>query len=330
MCGLHADGSKTTGFKSIIATQFTGVGLQKDDNAFVKYNKTSGTWQDQATLGTSVNLHTDGLALYKPEYENFHIKVSREATAQVSQSHALGYAKQYITESGGDISISSSNSNYGHTALEADGFKPEAFTKDDKAYITSIVPPKKNFNKEEDVNWISIDVQSTIGVATDTQLYLTDFKVKDTVPVPTASGFTVGNKIGDKLFCSIQNIVYGVLTFLCRVLYLIQTHGHQVKKKCLLEVILVSTQLQVILLHLKMFISSTQEKKIRFYSDTGSLPDNIESDRDYFAITSGLDNDKIKIATTFNNATAGSNLTGINNLGGRTRVVSTVEGKRTR
>ena len=64
-------GSKATGFKSMVCAQFTGIGLQKDDNAFVKYNKTSGTWQDQATLGSSVTLHTDGLALYKPEYENF-------------------------------------------------------------------------------------------------------------------------------------------------------------------------------------------------------------------------------------------------------------------
>ena len=37
-------------------------------------------------------------------------------------------------------------------------------------------------------------------------------------------------------------------------------------------------------------------EKIRFYSDTGSLPDNIESDRDYFVISDGLDTDKIKIA----------------------------------
>ena len=326
MCGLHADGSKTTGFKSIIATQFTGVGLQKDDNAFVKYNKTSGTWQDQATLGTSVNLHTDGLALYKPEYENFHIKVSREATAQVSQSHALGYAKQYITESGGDISISSSNSNYGHTALEADGFKPEAFTKDDKAYITSIVPPKKNFNKEEDVNWISIDVQSTIGVATDTQLYLTDFKVKDTIPVPTASGFTVGNKIGDKLFCSIQNIVYGADILMPGPLSDPDTWASG-KKEVFVGSNSGINSITSNIITLEDVHKFNTGEKIRFYSDTGSLPDNIESDRDYFAITSGLDNDKIKIATTFNNATAGSNLTGINNLGGRTRVVSTVEGK---
>ena len=41
MCGMEADGSKATGFKSMVVAQFTGIGLQKDDNAFVKYNQNS-------------------------------------------------------------------------------------------------------------------------------------------------------------------------------------------------------------------------------------------------------------------------------------------------
>ncbi len=326
MCGMLADGSKATGFKSMVAAQFTGIGLQKDDNAFVKYNKTSGTWQDQATLGTSVTLHTDGLALYRPEYENFHIKVTREAVAQIVSCFAVGYAKQFVTESGGDISLTNSNSNFGHTALESDGFKPEAFIKDNKAYITSIVPPKKNFNKDEDVNWISIDVQSTIGVSTDTQLYLTDFKVKDTVPVSTASGFTVGNKIGDKLFCSIQNIVYGADILMPGPLTDTDTWASG-KKEVFVGSNSGINSITSNIITLEDVHKFNTGEKIRFYSDTGSLPDNITSDVDYFAITSGLQTDQIKIATTFNNATAGSNLTGINNLGGKIRVVSTVSGK---
>ena len=145
----------------------------------------------------------------RPTYENYHIKASNDAVIQAVSTFAIGFAAQFLSESGGEQSITNSNSNFGHTALESDGFKSQAFIKDDKAYITGIVPPKKTFDKTEDVNWISIDVQATIGVSTDTQLYLSGFKVRDTIPVKTASGFTVGNKIGDKLFCSINNIVYG-------------------------------------------------------------------------------------------------------------------------
>ena len=44
MCGLHADGNKATGFKSMVVAQFTGVSLQKDDQAFIKY-KNDGTFE---------------------------------------------------------------------------------------------------------------------------------------------------------------------------------------------------------------------------------------------------------------------------------------------
>ena len=39
MCGMHADGSKATGFKSMVVAQFAGIGLQKDNNAFVNLKK---------------------------------------------------------------------------------------------------------------------------------------------------------------------------------------------------------------------------------------------------------------------------------------------------
>ena len=39
MQGLHADGSKATGFKSMVTAQFTAVSLQKDDRAFVNMIK---------------------------------------------------------------------------------------------------------------------------------------------------------------------------------------------------------------------------------------------------------------------------------------------------
>ena len=44
MQGMHADGSKATGFRSMVVAQFTAVSLQKDDRAFVKYNETNRQW----------------------------------------------------------------------------------------------------------------------------------------------------------------------------------------------------------------------------------------------------------------------------------------------
>lgn len=46
MNGMHADGSKTTGFKSMVVAQFTGLSLQKDDRAFVRYNTATGSYDE--------------------------------------------------------------------------------------------------------------------------------------------------------------------------------------------------------------------------------------------------------------------------------------------
>ena len=62
----------------MVVAQYTGIGLQKDDNAFVKYNTTTGVWDDKTVAGNEA-ISTDSRAVYKPDYENFHIKVSNKA-----------------------------------------------------------------------------------------------------------------------------------------------------------------------------------------------------------------------------------------------------------
>ena len=204
MNGLHADGNKATGFKSMLAAQFTGIGLQKDDNAFVKYNTTSGVYEDQATLGSTTTLHVDSLARFKPNYENFHIKGSNKAGLQLVSVFAIGYAKHFVTESGADFSLTNSNSNFGALALEAKGFRDEAFTKDDKGYITAIVPPQKNTAKDSTLNYLSIAVGLTTSTAGDTKLFLSGYTSKGNIPPDFASNFQVGNKVGETLSCVIN------------------------------------------------------------------------------------------------------------------------------
>ena len=78
---------------------------------------------------------------------------------------AIGYAQQFLTESGGDFSVTNSNSNFGEIALNSVSYREEAFAKDDVGYITHIIPPQEitssNFNLEYD----SIDVLKTLSVA---------------------------------------------------------------------------------------------------------------------------------------------------------------------
>ena len=67
MCGLLADGNKATGFKSMVVAQYTGIGLQKDDNAFTKYDTGSGTYQYSNTIA---NLHTNSRSKFRCSFTN--------------------------------------------------------------------------------------------------------------------------------------------------------------------------------------------------------------------------------------------------------------------
>jgi len=139
MNGMHADGSKATGFKSMVVAQFTGLSLQKDDRAFVRYNASTGNY-DVATAGDGA--HLDGFAEYRKGWAHEHIKCSNDSFIQAVSVFAVGYGTHFTAESGGDMSITNSNSNFGNTALRSAGFKAKAFSKDKAGEITHIIPPK--------------------------------------------------------------------------------------------------------------------------------------------------------------------------------------------
>ena len=139
MNGMKADGSKATGFKSMVVAQFTGLSLQKDDRAFVRYNASTGNY-DVATSGDGA--HLDGFAEYRKGWAHEHITCSNDSFIQAVSVFAVGYGTHFTALSGGDMSITNSNSNFGNTALRSAGFKAKAFSKDKAGEITHIIPPK--------------------------------------------------------------------------------------------------------------------------------------------------------------------------------------------
>ena len=140
MNGMHTDGSKATGFRSMVVAQFTGISLQKDDRAFVKYNPTTRLYEGitypevagaelSASLSSSTDAatvyHLDSGAIYRQGWEQSHIRISNNAVVQVVSVFAIGYNGHFVGESGADASITNSNSNFGQFSLIADGFRPE-------------------------------------------------------------------------------------------------------------------------------------------------------------------------------------------------------------
>ena len=110
MNGMHADGSKAAGFRSMVVAQFTGVSLQKDDRAFVKYNSTSRAYEGLSTSkvagaslssqSSSTNIgsvyHLEPLAIYRNGWESSHIKASNDAFIQIVSVFAIGLTSTLI------------------------------------------------------------------------------------------------------------------------------------------------------------------------------------------------------------------------------------------
>jgi hypothetical protein len=70
------------------------------------------------------------------------LKATNDAFIQIVSVFAIGFNKHFDAETGADLSITNSNSNFGQISLTSSGFKKEAFDKDNKAFITSIITPR--------------------------------------------------------------------------------------------------------------------------------------------------------------------------------------------
>jgi hypothetical protein len=208
MCGLHADGSKATGFKSMVVAQFTGIGLQKDANAFIIYNESTGLYDTNSTTSLDKRpLYINQEAIYKPAYENYHIKASNDAFIQDVSVFAIGFAQHFLAEDGADQSITNSNSNFGSKSLISKGFRKESFDRDDTGYVTHIVPPKDLQEDSFNALWRSLDVGLTTsytGVGQTSRLYLLGETDINNPPSNITNGYRVGSNIDEKLYITVN------------------------------------------------------------------------------------------------------------------------------
>ena len=188
--GMHADGALATGFKSMVVAQFTGISLQKDDRAFVLYNPSTGNYEAQAA---GSGAHINGLCKYRKGWRHRHIFASNDAFIQVVSVFAVGFGDHFFSKSGGDLSITNSNSNFGNTSLRSTGFKSASFTKDKAGQITHIIPPKDISDVAEiSINWVTLDINKIRAAADPTKLFLYGYTNQNAKPPSKIQGYTVG------------------------------------------------------------------------------------------------------------------------------------------
>jgi hypothetical protein len=319
MNGMLADGSKASGFRSMVVAQFTAISLQKDDRAFVKYNPTNRNYTDALAItrqaGTSLSgnssstgtvYHQDSLSIYRSGWESSHIKGTNDSFMQIVSVFAIGFNKHFDAQSGGDMSITNSNSNFGQISLSSSGFKKEAFDKDNKAFITSIIAPRAIVEEEQDVDWISLDVGVTTSVGITSHLYLFGFTSEDDVPPVLTQGYRIGARVDDKLYFVGAGVTYSA--------NILMSDGVTSSVK---EYVVTGSPSS------NKFTIGTNTiengEKVIIISDIGDLPENITEHIVYYAITSSINGtrtdgvtlatDEIQLASSESAAVSGNAIT---------------------
>lgn len=324
MCGMHADGAKASGFKSMVVAQFTGVSLQKDDKAFCKFDEATGSFKFASTVD---NIHSDPDSKYRPEYYNYHIKASNNSVVQLVSIFAIGYAQHFVTDSGGDFSVTNSNSNFGAIALASKGYRDIAFNRDDVGYITNVIPPKQLPTTTINLEYGSIDVTKTVGIGSTSRLYLHNETNQSAPPKSVIQGYRIGSKVDDKLNLLITE--GGTSTnYQARIVMPDDTSNKKDSSRKVFDVARVGSANSISnnTLNLTTDHNFVNGETIRMCSDNARLPDGVTHNRVYYAITAGLNSDQVKLAVSPNDADTG-NAVSINNLGGNLIVESRVNDK---
>jgi len=328
MCGMHADGKKATGFRSMVVAQFTGISLQKDEDAFVVYDTNTGTYVDSTSVS---NLGSNSRARYKPAYENYHIKASNNSIIQIVSVFAIGYAQHFLSESGGDLSITNSNSNFGAKSLVSRGFRENAFSKDDVGYISHIVSPQEIESEDLNIEFDPIDVTKTNSVANSSRLYLKNRNNEDQPPEYKLEGYRIGAKRRDSLSVFYNSTVYnsdivmqGSSESSSEKVYNVQKSVGGIGNEIVNDVITLTQNHDF-----------ANGEKIRVISEDGDLPAGLLNNAVYYVITDDIDPslaaDEIKIAKSLNNAlsgnVAGNQISLASNENSNLKVVSRVSDK---
>ena len=334
MNGIHSDGAKASGFRSLVTAQFTAVSLQKDDRAFVKYNQSSrlyegitvtkvtGSALSSGSSSTNENTvyHLDSDAIYRNGWETAHIKASNDAFIQIVSIFAIGFTRHFDARSGSDYSVTNSNSNFGQISLAASGFKREAFRKDDRAYITSVITPKAIATSEINIDWISLDVTTTSSVGISSHLYLFGFGDVNVPPPVLTQGYRVGARVSDKLYVTNTNTS---VTYSANI-YMVDTdptsgavYGTSSSVK---EYNVTSVASNILTIGAHGLLTG---EKIILVSDTGDLSENITAHKVYYTIKQS--STEIKLASSLTNAQNGTAITIYG--GSQLRVLSRVSDK---
>ncbi len=173
-CGMFADGAQAAGFKSMVVAQYTGVSLQRDLRAWQKY--VAGNWVTFTDYNDLITTDPDDVRS-DPKWRSFHVRTSNGSVIQEVSVFAIGQQIHHLAESGSQITITNSNSNFGGCAALAIGFQPEAAPGDTPWSIELVRRAVNPLEKTSNIKRIFLgqleDTQSNTATTLDLTVDLT-------------------------------------------------------------------------------------------------------------------------------------------------------------
>lgn len=170
LCGIHADGSKVTGGRSMVVAQFTGVSLQNDYSTWQKYDGTN--WVSVSSGSEYTNVKPDNIRM-DPAQRSFHIRAVNNSILQLVSVFAIGQGCHNWVRDGAELTVTNSNGNFGAVAALAEGFQTKAGDSDKPWKIEEIRRAVTPFEKANNVKRIFLGVLEAGVADTSTTLTLT-------------------------------------------------------------------------------------------------------------------------------------------------------------
>lgn len=144
--GMWANGALVSGFKSMVTANFTQVSLQTDPNCF----NDQGYYLDPPTnkeIGQGKQYRVSPNDRFK--YRHWGFRGSNDSTIQIVSCFVIGNSDHFISDSGADLSITNSCSDFGDISLRGIGYKANPFSQDEGipgpgylgTRLSQVIPP---------------------------------------------------------------------------------------------------------------------------------------------------------------------------------------------
>ena len=280
--------------------------------------------------------HLDQEANYRKGFRTTHIKVSNDAVVQIVSVFAIGFHSHFNMLSGADASITNSNSNFGTFALAAEGFKKEAFAKDDKGFVTSIITPRSVVTAEQTIEYLQLQISNSGGTPTTaSRAYLLGYNDETLPPSHFAQGYRIGARVNEKLYIEKNGNIYNATIVMSNGATTATADTSEKKYKATHSAT-TSAKKSVYLIQPSHSLQTGET--IRIIADNGNLPENIDPHRVYYAITgttatpagvdSQLASNEIRIASSLSNAQNGIYISSVADVTEEFNIISRVSDKK--